>query len=177
MMDHEAIVNALRCATEDVFSTMLGLEVMSGEAYKETNAPGPSDGMIGVIGLAGAWVGTASMCSTAVTGCLMASHMLGMEFTEVNDDVLDAVSEITNMIFGNFKTVAETYLGPLGLSIPTVFHGFNFSSRTPGKEEWTVVPFACGGQTLQVKVCLTPNRGLPHLATMGSERLAQLTNG
>ena len=68
------------------------------------------------------------------------------------------------MIFGNFKTTAETYLGPLGLSIPTVIHGLTFSARTAGKERWIVVPFACGADALDVKVCLTPNRGLPHMA-------------
>jgi len=87
--------------------------------------------------------------------------MLGMDYTEVNEDVLDAISEIANMISGNFKTIAETYLGPLGLSIPTVVYGLNFSARTAGKEKWMVVPFACGDEIIEFKVCLTPNRGLP----------------
>lgn len=173
MMDEAAVVNALRCATEDVFSTMLGLEVVSGEPYTETTAPGPSDGIIGVIGLAGAWIGTASICCNGPMACKMASNMLGMEMSDVNEDVLDAISEITNMIIGSFKTEAESYLGPLGLSIPTVIYGLNFSARTAGKEQWTVVPFCCGAESVDVKLCLTPNRGLPRIATMGSAHLVR----
>jgi chemotaxis protein CheX len=163
MMEQEQIVAAVRSSTLEVFSTMLSLEVTNGDPRTEVNAPGPSDGIIAVIGLAGAWVGTASLCCGAPMACRISSSMLGMEYTEVNEDVLDAISEIANMIFGNFKTTAETYLGPLGLSIPTVIYGLSFSARTAGKEKWIVVPFVCGDDTLELKVCLTPNRGLAHM--------------
>ena len=151
---------------------MLGLEVLCGEPYAETNARGQSDGIIAVIGLAGEWIGTASICCTAAMGCRMSAHMLGAEFTEVNEEVLDAISEIANMIIGSFKTTAESYLGPLGLSIPTVIYGLSFSARSPGREQWIVVPFSCGDDILNVKVCLTPNRSLPRLASLGSVQMA-----
>jgi chemotaxis protein CheX len=166
-MNQPAMVNALRCATAEVFSTMLGIDILPGEPHTEINAPGPSDGIIAAIGLAGNWVGTASICCDPSTGCWMASRMLGTEFTEINEEVLDAISEITNMIIGGFKTQAEAYYGLLGLSIPMVVYGLRFSARTAGKEQWVVVPFASGGHTLDIKVCLTPNRGLPRLTTMG----------
>jgi CheY-specific phosphatase CheX len=67
----------------------------------------------------------------------MTSQMLGTEYQEMNEDVLDAVSEIANMIIGGFKTTAELYLGALGPSI-----------------------------------CLTPNRGLPHLAVLAPAQSA-----
>src|SRR5947207_2357231 len=60
MMEQQLVVDALRSATEGVFSTMLGLEVESGEPFVETEDPGPSEGIIGLIGLAGTWVGTVS---------------------------------------------------------------------------------------------------------------------
>jgi chemotaxis protein CheX len=171
MMDEATIVSAICSSTQVVFSTMLGLEAMASEAYTETNSPGPSDGIIAVIGLAGAWVGTASVCCNAAMGRRIASQMLGMEFTEVNEEALDAISEITNMIIGNFKTHAESYFGPLGLSIPTVIYGLQFSARTAAKEQWVVVPFECEEQTVEVKVCLTPNRGLPRVLAMSSTQL------
>jgi CheY-specific phosphatase CheX len=90
----------------------------------------------------------------------------------VNEEALDAISEITNMIIGNFKTHAESYFGPLGLSIPTVIYGLQFSARTAAKEQWVVVPFECEEQTVEVKVCLTPNRGLPRVLAMSSTQLA-----
>ena len=173
MMQQELVIDAIRASTKDVFSTMLGLEVVNQNAYTEMNAAGPSDGLIGVVGLAGAWVGTASISCNASAACRISSAMLETEYTEINDEVLDAISEIANMIIGGFKTTAETYLGPLGISIPTVIYGLSFSARTVGKEKWLVVPFACGDYTFEVKICLAPNRGLPHTATMGSTHLAQ----
>jgi chemotaxis protein CheX len=169
MMKQEAVVNAIRSSTGEVFSTMLGLEVASRDAYDEVTAPAPRDGVIGVVGLAGAWVGTASLCCNAATACRISGAMLGAEYTEVNDEVLDAISEIANMIVGSFKTTAEPYLGPLGLSIPTVIYGLSFSARTTGKEKWVVVPFTCGDDAFEVKICLTPNRGLPHAANHSAQ--------
>src|SRR5947208_13575080 len=123
MMEQEQVVEAIRAATEEVFTTMLGLEIAAGDSYTETKAPGPSDGVIAVIGLAGVWVGTGSICCNAPMACRMASQMLGAEYAAVDEEVLDAISEIANMIVGSFKTSAETHLGPLGLSIPTVIYG------------------------------------------------------
>jgi Predicted inhibitor of MCP methylation, homolog of CheC len=172
MMDERALVKALQEATQSVFSTMLGLNLLCGESYTETNSRGKSDGIIAVVGLAGEWIGTASVCCTAAMGCRMSSHMLGTEFTEVDEAVLDAIAEIANMIVGNFKTSAESCLGPLGLSIPTVIYGLSFSARSPGKEKWIVVPFSCGEDTLRVKICLMPNRRLPCLVSLGSVQMA-----
>jgi chemotaxis protein CheX len=63
------------------------------------------------------------------------------------------------MILGNVKTGLEEELGPMGLSIPTVIYGRNFTTRSVGNSQWTVVPFECAGETVNVHVCLTPARG------------------
>jgi chemotaxis protein CheX len=172
MMDETALVKALSEATAEVFSTMLGLEVLCGEPYSETNARGQSDGIIAVIGLAGEWIGTASIGCTAAMGCRMSSHMLGAEFTEIDEEVVDAISEIANMIVGSFKTRAESYLGPLGLSIPTVIYGLSFSARIACKERWIVLPFYCGDDNLSVKVCFTRNRSLPRMVSLVSGQMS-----
>jgi chemotaxis protein CheX len=162
MMDQEQIVAAVSSSTVEVFRTMLGLEVSMGPSRTELNPPGPSAGIIAVTGLAGAWMGTTSLSCDAAMACRISSKMVGEEYGEVNEEVLDAISEIANMIFGNFKTRAEAYLGPLGLSIPTVIYGLSFSARSAGRERWIVVPCTCGDNSVELKVCLTPNRGLFH---------------
>ena len=166
-MNQQMVVDALRASTEIVFSTMLGMEMESEPPYIETNPVGPSSGMIGLIGFAGAWVGSVSVTCTAAASLRIASRMLGAELTEIGEETLDAMSEITNMIVGGFKSEAETYLGPLGLSIPTVIYGLNFLARSAGKEQWTVVPFLCGDEKIEVRICLTRNRGLPGLRHTG----------
>ena len=70
--------------------------------------------------------------------------MLMTESTAVDEDVLDAVAELTNMIIGSVKTDLEQHLGPLGLSIPTVVFGRNFKTRTSANTEWIVVALPLG---------------------------------
>jgi chemotaxis protein CheX len=60
------------------------------------------------------------------------------------------------MILGNVKTLLEEELGPMGLSIPTVIYGRNFTTRSVGKSEWTVVPFTCLGEKVEIQICLAP---------------------
>lgn len=157
LIDSEVIVDILRRVTTDVLSTMLSLEARAEEAYTEHHAPGGSGGVMSFVGLTGAeCVGTGSLHCESEAACRLASRFLMSEFESVDDEVLDAFGELANMIVGNFKNEVEQHMGPMGLSVPTVIHGRNFTTRSLGREEWTVVPFLCGGDRLSVKICLKP---------------------
>lgn len=151
------LVSAIEGATHEVFSTMLNLKLVAGGVFVEKEEATPSSGVVSLIGLAGAWVGTGSLSCTAGLACKIASHFLMTEYEAVNEDVLDSVAEVTNMIIGNVKTVLENRLGGMGLSTPTVIYGRNFQTRSTGNREWTVVPFDCEGERLYVQVCIVPN--------------------
>jgi chemotaxis protein CheX len=157
-LKHEDLVAIVRTATLEVFSTMLGLELVQKDAYlnPNPNQPSTSDGVVSFVGLAGNWVGTGNISCSAVFACKVSAALLATEYTAVNEDVLDAVAEVTNMIIGNVKTNLEEQLGPIGLSIPTVVYGRNFTSRSVGTQEWTVVPFACEGEAFSVQIFLMP---------------------
>jgi chemotaxis protein CheX len=157
-LTHNELVSLVRSSTESVFATMLGQELIAGNAYLNTVASPSSNGIVSFIGLAGAWMGTGSISCSASCACRIASQLLMSEYSAVDDEVLDAVAKVTNMIIGNVKTSLEERLGPMGLSIPTVIYGRNFSSRTVGKQEWTVVPFDCYGERLEVQFCLAERR-------------------
>ena len=148
---------------------MLGMELDQVDAYVDKNAPPPGDGILAFVGLAGSWVGTGSVSCSSAFACKMSSQFLMTEYPSVNEDVLDAVAEVTNMIIGNVKTRLEEDLGPLGLSIPTVIFGRNFQSRTVGSFEWSVVPFTAEGERIEIQICLAPQkasmRPKPSLAT------------
>ena len=88
--------------------------------------------------------------------------MLMTETSAVNEEVLDAVAELTNMIVGSVKTELEQHLGPLGLSIPTVVFGRNFKTKSAGTNEWTVARFHWDGELLLVKLCLAPKERAAH---------------
>jgi len=157
-LNQDALVKAVYDATAEVFSTMLGLSPEVGASYREENPPGPAEGVVSLIGLAGTWAGTGSVSCSAPFACRLSSQLLMSEFSAVDSEVLDAVAELTNMIIGNVKTALEADLGPMGLSIPTVVFGKNFTTRNAGNGSWLVVPFHCEGERMEVRICLAPSR-------------------
>lgn len=161
-MEHNEIVSEIIKSTQEVFTTMLGVEVIPGEAMTEQSAPGPTEGVVSLIGLAGAWVGTGSISCSSQTACRVSSRFLMAQFDSVDEDVLDAVAELTNMIIGSFKTSLEEKLGPMGLSIPTVIFGRNFTTRAITKNEWILVPFLCEEDKFDIHVCLARSEPVQH---------------
>jgi len=167
-MTKEEVADAVRRAAAEVLSTMLSLEATPKEMYTENLALGDAEGVVSFIGLTGQYAGTGGLQCTSDTACHLSSKFLMTEFAAVNEEVLDAFGELTNMIIGNFKTEMENLAGPMGMSIPTVIYGRNFTTRSLGHEEWVVVPFDCAGHQLEVKVCLkaqVPPSEAPRQAT------------
>ena len=162
---HSMIAQSLIRSTSDVFSTMLGTELPAGEVTVEGTVEGamsePNDGVVSFIGIAGSWAGTGSLSCSAALACRVCAAMLMTEAPSVNEDVLDAVAEITNMIIGSVKTDLEAELGPLGLSIPTVVFGRNFKTRSAAAAEWIHVRFLWDTEPLRIKMCLSPSEK-PH---------------
>ncbi len=156
--DHDHLVRIIRDSTHEVFSTMLNIELEQADAYIDSTTRPNGDGLVAFVGLAGTWVGTGSVSCSAPFACKMSSQFLMAEYQAVNEDVLDAVAEVTNMIIGNVKTRLEEDLGPMGLSIPTVIYGRNFTSRTVGSCAWTVVPFIAGGERIEIQIFLAPHK-------------------
>ncbi len=154
---HSAIVQSITESAGNVFTTMLGSEIASGEVSIETTSPEPNDGVVSFIGIAGSWAGTGSISCSPALACRVCAAMLMTEATAVNEDVLDAVAELTNMIIGSVKTDLEHHLGPLGLSIPTVVFGRNFKTRSAATTEWINVRFDWDGEPLLIKMCLAPS--------------------
>jgi chemotaxis protein CheX len=153
---HEMIVDCMSRACIQVFSTMMGVEISRGQVSLDTTAPDAHDGVVSLIGLAGSWTGTGSVACSPVLACRICSQLLMTEVDAVNEEVLDAVAELTNMIVGSVKTDLEQHLGPLGLSIPTVVFGRNFRTRSMGTTQWTTLRFHWDGEELLVQLSLTP---------------------
>ena len=161
MLHTDTLVEYVRTATADVFTTMLDLALEHQPGHVDGQDPAISDGVLGFIGMAGPWAGAGVITCSAAFACQICSHLLMTETDSVNEEVLDAVGEVTNMIIGGFKTLVEQETGPLGLSIPTVIFGRNFRSRSTGHQDWTVVPFQCGQEIVEVRVCLSPAANTP----------------
>jgi chemotaxis protein CheX len=160
----DLIVSSIRHAVADVFTTMLGVDIEPGEVTVEHAAPEANDGVVSFIGVAGTWTGTGSLSCSPALACQICSKMLLMESASVDEEVLDAVAELTNMIIGNVKSDLEQHLGPLGLSIPTVIFGRNFKTKSGGNGDWITERFRWDGEELLVKLCLAPAEKSNHPA-------------
>ncbi len=152
-INQRAIVDAIRGATENVFSTMMDLAVETLEPT-DHEEPGAIDGVVSLLGFTGPWTGTGMFYCSEDFACTLGSALLMTEVEEVNSEVLDGIGELANMILGNFKESIETQTGPLALTVPTVVYGKNFQTRTPVLASWTIVPFKVEDATFEVRVCI-----------------------
>jgi chemotaxis protein CheX len=158
----ESIVRAIVGSAREFFSTMLGVDLGPGAPYTEATASEANDGVVALVGVAGPWTGTGILSCSPRMACRICAQMLMTESTSINEDVLDAVAELTNMIIGGAKTTLEAELGPLGLSIPTVVYGRNFKTKSAIHVAWEVVRFQWDEERFEVKLCLAPT-GKPHV--------------
>jgi chemotaxis protein CheX len=156
MIEHCKIAEYARCATTEVFSTMFGMEIAPMPEHLDQTPPMISDGVMALVGFAGTYTGAGVVTCDAKFAIQICNRFLMSEETSVNEDVLDAMGELANMAVGNFKTMIENDLGPIGLSIPTVIYGRNFTSRSVGSNDWVVVPFEYDGDVLEIRICLAP---------------------
>ena len=156
MIEPQKLVEYATSATTDVFSTMLGMELEPQAPRQDPDFPTINDGVMALVGMAGSWTGAGIISCTAAFACKLCNQFIGTAAEAVDEEVLDAVGEVANMIIGNFKTSVEEHIGALGLSVPTVIYGRNFTSRSIGGNSWTVLPFHSGDEVLEVRVCLSP---------------------
>jgi chemotaxis protein CheX len=155
------IIEAVQNATVEIFQTMLGVAIEPVAAFSDRSSPSVIDGVVSIVAIAGTWVGTGTVTCSAAFACRVCELFLMTEAPSVNDDVLDAVGELANMIIGNFKTAAEALVGPLGLSVPTVIYGKNFTSKSIGTNDWIIMPFKAGKDTFEVRVWFAPAADAP----------------
>jgi chemotaxis protein CheX len=140
---------------------MLGLNVSEAVGTTSASSSDRSARVVALVGFGGDYVGSGMITSSQDLACKMASAMLMTECAEINDDVRDALGEISNMVFGNVKTELEEELGPLSLSIPTVIAGKSFDVRSAASPSWVIVPLALAEDQFEVRVCVVRPSGTP----------------
>jgi CheY-specific phosphatase CheX len=117
----------------NAFSTMAGMETEITVLNVEDNLASPGRSVAGVIGWMGALSGTGILESSPDFACALANRMLGTNETTLTPDALDAVAEMTNIVFGGMKTELEKRFGSMALSIPTIVDGTDIEMRTSGE--------------------------------------------
>ena len=146
------LVNPFINATINVLETMAFISVNAGKPYLKKDSVAVGD-VTGVLGLTGVANGTISV--TFEEKCILAivSNMLGETVKETNNEIADAVGELTNMISGQ----ARRELGEMGkvfkAAIPSVIAGENHSiiHYTTGPK--IAIPFDTENGNFTIEVC------------------------
>ena len=146
-------INPVIASLEETFDTMLNCKLTRvGLMLKENNtALHPISGIIGVNGKQA--VGTVVLTMTETVALKAASTLLMTELTEANEDVMDAVGELTNMVSGATKAKLSRYNMSMGL--PSVFHGSNCRIHFPANAHPIVIPFQSAWGSLALEVGFT----------------------
>ncbi len=153
--------NSMVKATVDVFRTMMSLKTIPGEVAVQKVETRRAE-VIGSIGVAGFLSGSISIFMSRELARRASCAMLMMEAEEElgDEELVDAVGEITNMIGGGIKTELIQKTPLFDISIPSVYVGEDLQRRTVSDDLCFVVPFQIDGHELQVEfLMITKEQG------------------
>ena len=127
---------------KEIFTTMVGLEDLLHLPVPIDPVTEFQDCVSALVGLAGTYNGLVSIHMPNELAIRAASSMLGMELTELDADVNDAMGEIGNMIAGSFKQHLSKGGLDIQLSTPSVVHGKEYVISLGSHLELITVRFA-----------------------------------
>lgn len=135
-------INELLNATVSVLATMAMVEPTPGRPFIKKDRVSRGD-VSGIIGLAGENGIQGSFAISFEEGCILhiVSEMLGEEFTELNDEIRDAVGELTNMISGAARAKLDEMGYKFDMAIPTVVCKTQHEITQVTKAPVVVIPF------------------------------------
>jgi chemotaxis protein CheX len=164
--------NIMQLSLDENLAQDIGRAVSS--AIRETFAvdvvPGPfeiGEGMVslvgdvsGVIGMVQSQLeGTLMLCLTYETIRSILPQVLGKSVAITHEMAVDAVGELTNMIFGQIKSDLNNCGHQLKLGIPCVVTGRGHFVSQFHRGKHMIVPFQIDGQLFQVFVALHSHKG------------------
>lgn len=121
------ITKALNEATNEVFSTMLMMDVKTQESFVRDEKNVSTDLISSLHFFGNKYMGKIAIFSSAAVACHIANAMLGTDTTEVNAETKDGMGEIVNMIAGVAKVKLTDTLGDMHLLTPWVIAGRHLS--------------------------------------------------
>ncbi len=147
------IINPFIGATIKVLSTMATTEARAGDPYLKKDNKALGD-ITGIIGLSGDARGTiaVSFASPCILGIV--SNMFGETISDVNDEVQDAVGEITNMISGQARQQLELMNKSMQAAIPTVVTGKEHQISYLENRPIMAIPFKTDHGEFTIEVCI-----------------------
>jgi chemotaxis protein CheX len=146
------LINPFINATLNVLETMAFIKVVPGKPYvkKDNVAVGDVTGVLGLTGIAN---GTISVSFKEHCILTIVSNMFGETMERLDDDISDAVGELTNMISGQARRELEQMGKVFKAAIPSVVTGKNHSIRHYSDGPKIAIPFNTDGGDFTIEVC------------------------
>jgi chemotaxis protein CheX len=136
----EDMIAQLVDATTQVFETMV-FKKLDQVTPIEGDALRPRSNVVGIVGFGGTISGLVAFYSTLEAAQEIAGAMLGIEPSEVDGEMADAIGEVTNMIAGGFRLRMADRGETLAISIPSVTVGSDFYTRFASDVRRVLCPF------------------------------------
>jgi chemotaxis protein CheX len=146
-------INPFINATLNVLETMAFVKSEAGKPYLKKDDVARGD-VSGVIGITGETNGTIYV--TFDESCILkiVSNMFGEKMTEINNEITDAVGELTNMISGQARKELEEIGQVFHGAIPSVITGKNHKLIPMTKGPKIAIPFKTDSGNFTVEVAL-----------------------
>ncbi|MGD0231398.1 MAG: chemotaxis protein CheX [Syntrophorhabdales bacterium] len=133
-------VNAYLVAVQNVFKTMLRLDIAMGKPALKKDRHSSGD-VTGVIGFAGDKKGSFSLAFVREGAMFVYKRMIGEDVPSVTADVVDAIGELTNIVSGQTRVQIEKLGYKLNAALPTVVVGHNVEINFITKVPLISLPF------------------------------------
>ncbi len=169
---HENIAEDIINSTEEIFSTMIPMELKAEDSFYQKEDMISTD-VMSLVSFTGEHSGIVAIFCSKDIAIKITSNMLGMESTEFNQDTKDAIGELTNMIAGSLKNRVLEKFGAMQLSVPIVIVGADLtissSSGDPhavkispsvtcnSQNSWLMTPFSSNGEKFSIGLIVKKN--------------------
>ena len=153
-MTEEQLIKSLIKDVEDVFVNMVGVEDLMHLPIQIDVTTHFKECLTAMVGLAGTYNGLVSVHIPWPLAISFTSLMLGMEVTEIDDDVNDAMGEIANMVAGSFKQHLSKGGSDIQLSTPSVVNGADYIVSSGNDLENITLKFATDDEWFMVAISI-----------------------
>jgi len=150
------LINPFLDAAVNVLRTMAFTEVKAGKPYLKEGKEATGD-VTGTIGFSGDATGSLSITFDEPCIVKIVSNMFGEEITQANEEVLDAVGELTNMISGDARSRLEKHGYAIRAGIPSVISGKGHIIKTFHDGPCIAIPFSTSGGDFAVEIHVKMN--------------------
>lgn len=143
-------INPFLNAAVNVLSMMAFVKPVAGKPFIKKDNKAQGD-ISGVIGMTGAAKGVVVFSLSKEAALKIVSSMLGETYTELNQDISDAVGELTNMISGDARRELAEKGHTFEAGLPSIIKGEGHEIENMTQGPTIVIPFDIDGAKFVVE--------------------------